>query len=221
MRVATFNVENFFSRARALNDADTAKNRQVMEDVVRLQELFGRDAYSPQDKAEMKQILERNNVEQPATRNFFVQQIRGKLYTAAKHHPPGQTVISQIKANSRAEWAGWIEFDREVFDSAAVENTGRVITEINTDILCLVEVENRPAIVEFNKRFLKGVHRYAAKLLVDGNDPRAIDVALFSRFEVRNMRTHVEDKIDNHEIFSRDCAEYQVMLPNEIGRAHV
>src|SRR5438309_12091689 len=87
MRVATFNVENFFSRARALNDADTAKNRQVMEDVVRLQELFGKDAYSPQDKAEMKQILERNNVEQPATRNFFVQQIRGKLYTAAKHHP--------------------------------------------------------------------------------------------------------------------------------------
>jgi endonuclease/exonuclease/phosphatase family metal-dependent hydrolase len=213
MRVSTFNIENFFTRVRALNAVDSAENKQVMEDVVRLQELIAKDAYSPSDKAEMKTILERNNVEQPAARNFFIQQIRGKLYTAAKHHPPGKTAISQMKANGRAEWAGWIEFDRDVFDSKAVENTARVINEINADVSCLVEVESRPAIVEFNKRFLKGAHRYSYKLLVDGNDPRGIDVALFSRYELRNLRSHVEDKIDNHEIFSRDCAEYQIVLP--------
>ena len=214
MRVATFNIENLFSRVRALNALDPAENKRVMEDVVRLQALFGKDTYSAQDKAEMKEILERNNVEQPAKRNFFIQQIRGKLYSAAKHHPRGKTVISQIKANGRAEWAGWIEFDREVFDSAAVENTARVIAEINADILCLVEVESRPAIVEFNKRFLKGTHRYPCKLLVDGNDPRGIDVALLSRYDVRNLRSHVEDKTGGYEVFSRDCAEYQVILPN-------
>jgi endonuclease/exonuclease/phosphatase family metal-dependent hydrolase len=214
MRVATFNVENLFSRVRALNSADTAKNKQVMEDVVRLQELFAKESYSAQDKIDIKKLLERNNVEQPAKRNFFIQQIRRKLYTAAKQHPPGKTVISKIKANGRADWAGWIEFDRETFDSAAVENTARVIAEVNADILCLVEVESRPALVEFNKRFLKGVHRYGYKLLIDGNDPRGIDVALLSRYEVRNMRSHVEDKIENHEIFSRDCAEYQVILPS-------
>ena len=214
MRVATFNIENFFTRVRALNAVDSAENKQAMEDVVRLQELIAKDSYSPVDKAEMKTILERNNVEQPAARNFFVQQIRGKLYTAAKRHPPGKTVISQIKAKGRGEWTGWIEFDRDVFDSKAVENTGRVISQINPDILCLVEVESRPAIVDFNKRFLKSAHRYSYKLLIDGNDPRGIDVALFSRYELRNLRSHVEDKIDNHEIFSRDCAEYQVILPS-------
>src|ERR1051325_1973384 len=57
-------------------------------------------------------------------------------------------------------------------------------------------------------------HSYSYKLLIDGNDPRGIDVALFSRYELRNLRSHVEDKIDNHEIFSRDCAEYQVILPS-------
>jgi hypothetical protein len=100
MRVATFNVENLFTRARALN-ADTEKNKQVMEDATRLAELIGKETYSPQDKTEMKEILERNNVEQEGKRNFFIQQIRGHLYTAAKQHPPGKTVISKIKADGR------------------------------------------------------------------------------------------------------------------------
>ena len=34
-------------------------------------------------------------------------------------HPPGKTVISKIKADGRANWAGWIDFDREVFDSGS------------------------------------------------------------------------------------------------------
>jgi endonuclease/exonuclease/phosphatase family metal-dependent hydrolase len=214
MRVATFNVENLFSRVRALNWADPAENKQVMEDVTRLQELFAKDIYSTEDKAEIKEILERNNVEQEGKRNFFIQQIRGKLYSAAKKHPPGKTVISKIKANGRAGWAGWIDFDRDVFDSGAIENTAKVIAEINADVLCLVEVESRPAISEFNQRFLKGAHRYPYKLLIDGNDPRGIDVAIFSRYEVRVLRSHVDDKIGSHEIFSRDCAEYEIMLPS-------
>jgi endonuclease/exonuclease/phosphatase family metal-dependent hydrolase len=214
MRIATFNIENFFTRVRALN-ADTEKNKQVMEDANRLQELIGKEMYEPQDKAEMKQILERNNVEQQRTRNFFVQQIRGQLYTAAKQHPPGKTVVSKIKADGRAEWAGWIEFDRDVFDSEAVENTARVIAEINADVLCLVEVESRPAMVEFNKRFLKSKSRYPYKLLIDGNDPRGIDVGIFSRLEIRSLRSHVEDPFDAaYKIFSRDCAEYEIILPS-------
>jgi len=213
MRIATFNVENLFTRVRALN-ADTQKNQQVMEDVTRLQELIGKETYSPEDKAEMKQILERNNVEQEGKRNFFVQQIRGHLYTAAKQHPRGKTVISRIKADGRATWAGWIDFDRDMFDSAAVENTARVIAEINADVLCLVEIESRPAMVEFNKRFLKRKSRYPYKLLIDGNDPRGIDVGIFSRLEIGSLRSHVEDRIGAHEIFSRDCAEYEIILPN-------
>ena len=212
MRVATFNVENLFRRVRVLND-DAQKNKQVMEDVVRLQELIAKPNYSAADKAEMKQILERNNVEQESKRNFFIQQIRGKLYTAAKQHPPGKTVISQIKANGRSDWEGWIEFDRELFNSKAIENTARAIAEVNADVLCLVEVENRPALVEFNRRFFKPAHRYPYKILIDGNDPRGIDVAVFSRFEVRSLCTHVEDRIGSHEIFSRDCAEFEIVLP--------
>jgi len=86
------------------------------------------------------------------------------------NHPAAKTVISKIGANGRADWAGWIEFDRDAFESRAVENTARVIAEVNADILCLVEVESRPALVQFNKRFLKPGHRYGYKLLIDGNE---------------------------------------------------
>ena len=134
MRVASFNVENLFSRVSALND-DTAKNKRVMNDVVRLQELICKAEYTPDDKVEMKKILERNNVEQERKRNFFIQQVRGKLYTASKQHPPGKTVISKISVDGRDDWDGWIDFDRQVFDSAAIENTARAIAEINADVL--------------------------------------------------------------------------------------
>jgi endonuclease/exonuclease/phosphatase family metal-dependent hydrolase len=184
-----------------------------MEDVTRLQELIGKEVYSPPDKLEMKEILERDNVEQEGKRNFFIQQVRGKLYTAAQKHPPGKTIISKITADGRASWAGWIDFDREVFDSAAIENTARVIAEINADVLCLVEVESRPAMVEFNKRFLKTKSRYPYKFLIDGNDPRGIDIGIFSRLKIRSLRTHVEDPFDSaFKTFSRDCAEYEVIL---------
>jgi hypothetical protein len=66
-----------------------------------------------------------------------------------------------------------------------VENTARVVAEINTHVLCLVEVESRPAMVEFKKRFLKSKSRYPYEPLIDGNDPRGIDVGIFSHLEIR------------------------------------
>jgi endonuclease/exonuclease/phosphatase family metal-dependent hydrolase len=96
-----------------------------------------------------------------------------------------------------------------------VENTARVVAEINTHVLCLVEVESRPAMVEFNKRFLKSKSRYPYKPLIDGNDPRGIDVGIFSHLEIRGLHTHVEDPSGSaYKTFSRDCAEYEIILPS-------
>ena len=55
----------------------------------------------------MKQILERTNVEQQGKRNFFIQQVRGQLYVAAKQYLPGKTVMSKAKADGCARWA-WL-----------------------------------------------------------------------------------------------------------------
>ena len=52
-------------------------------------------------------------------------------------------------------------------------------------------------------------------MLIDGNDQRGIDVALYSRFPLGTIKTHLFDGSSNSKTFSRDCPEYEVKLPND------
>lgn len=57
-------------------------------------------------------------------------------------------------------------------------------------------------------------------MLVDGNDDRGIDVGLLSKFPIQAIRTHIFDpdgaprNPKGKRIFSRDCLEVDVGLPN-------
>ena len=55
-----------------------------------------------------------------------------------------------------------------------------------------------------------------ANIRVDGNDERGIDVAIMARagFEIRSIRSHVDDEEGGSRIFSRDCPEFEVFRPN-------
>jgi endonuclease/exonuclease/phosphatase family metal-dependent hydrolase len=222
MRIATYNVQNLFRRAKVLNLDTTGAAKAVLEDVQRLNELIGKAAYSAQDKADIMAMLMKHDVENEAKRAFLIQQVRGKLYSQKAGTPLGKTNISQIKAGGRGDWDGWIELERELVSTAAIENTARVIEAVDADVLCAVEVESRPSLVEFNARFLKSPKRYPHRMLIDGNDKRGIDVGLFSRFAIGDMRSHVdnalpksaaEPNVASKARFSRDCAEFSVQLP--------
>ncbi|MBZ2186314.1 MAG: hypothetical protein K7J46_16505 [Bryobacter sp.] len=95
--------------------------------------------------------------------------------------------------------------------------TGKRITakggkEFLGRIECLIEVENRDTLDRFNSQVLK-TRRYENFMLIDGNAPRGIDVALPRRLPLRNMRTLVHDRGGSRKIFSRDCPEYEITLP--------
>jgi endonuclease/exonuclease/phosphatase family metal-dependent hydrolase len=81
------------------------------------------------------------------------------------------------------------------------------------DILCLQEVENVQAMRTFNQNYLGGHYRYS--LLIDGYDPRNIDVGLLSVFPIREIRSHIEDvEDDGRRLFEcRDCLEANIQLP--------
>ena len=51
-------------------------------------------------------------------------------------------------------------------------------------------------------------------MLIDGNDSRGIDVGLLSDYEIESMISHVDDKDSVGTIFSRDCPEYRIKIPN-------
>ena len=70
----------------------------------------------------------------------------------------------------------------------------------------------------FNKTILKA-SGYRHNMLIDGNDDRGIDVGILSRFEIRTVRSHIDDSFtasngQTFAIFSRDCPEYEVILPS-------
>jgi endonuclease/exonuclease/phosphatase family metal-dependent hydrolase len=202
MRVATYNVENLFSRVRAMTTDDPAKSKVVLEDVAELQRLIEQPGYSESDKTKMLKLLKKHNAF-GETGPIFLQETRKRLVWKGK-----------IIAEGRADWVGWIEWRRTLIENSAIQNTGRIIAEVKADVLCMIEVESRPVLKRFNDTVLDAF-AYTHAMLIDGNDERGIDVGLLSRYPVADMRSHVDDPDPDtgKPVFSRDCAEYEVDLP--------
>jgi endonuclease/exonuclease/phosphatase family metal-dependent hydrolase len=105
---------------------------------------------------------------------------------------------------------------RDVLSSDTVDNTARVVDAIGGDVLCLVEVENRGTLDRFNAEVIaKFMPSYARHLLIDGNDPRGIDIGLLSRSPIHSVRSHSELTYttsggNSERVFSRDCPEFEV-----------
>ncbi|MBM4381978.1 MAG: endonuclease/exonuclease/phosphatase family protein [Deltaproteobacteria bacterium] len=111
-------------------------------------------------------------------------------------------------------------------------NTALAIEHARPDILVVQEVENLIALRTFNDKYLDDY--FDRLVLVDGNDPRGIDVGLLIRAgfqaEIVGVRTHIDDNKNGKQggvkrsanrafgftasnaIFSRDCLEVDVKV---------
>ena len=120
--------------------------------------------------------------------------------------------------DGRNKWIGWFELKRETIKEAAIENTARVIREVNGDVFCMVEVENRISANRFNESVIPKVGgvKYDHVMLIDGNDDRGIDVGILTRqsFNIQSIVSHVDDIDTEGIIFSRDCPEYKIITPS-------
>ncbi len=74
-------------------------------------------------------------------------------------------------------------------------------------IACVEEIESLPALRRFNKDFLGGHYQHA--VLIDGHDPRNIDVGVLSTFPITDLKTHIDEVTTGPGkwLFSRDCLE--------------
>jgi endonuclease/exonuclease/phosphatase family metal-dependent hydrolase len=215
MRIAAFNVENLFDRAKVFNDEDPDAHRDVLEAHAELNKLFEKDAYSDADKARMLELIEQLGMlkrdEGPFTR---LRQIRGQILSR-----PRSPKVPFIKANGREAWVGWCELRTEAVNAIAMVNTARMIRDVAADVLAVVEAESRPVLKKFHDLMLEQLglaDGYRHLMLIDGNDDRGIDVGLATRagFPIGLMRSHVDDMTpEGHPIFSRDCPEYEVTTP--------
>jgi endonuclease/exonuclease/phosphatase family metal-dependent hydrolase len=213
MRLASFNVENLFSRVRAMNLDEWAEGRGVLEEYSRLNARLQKATYSAADKIAIIAGLERLGLDQTdESRWAYLRQNRGRL----ARRP--QTGGIEIIAEGRGDWIGWVELKREAVNEVSTQMTARVIADVNADVLAVIEAEDRVALMRFDEQLLRPQDaRYDQIMLIDGNDERGIDVGIMTRqpYAIQSIVSHVDDTLNNQRIFSRDCPEYSIGVGNE------
>ena len=121
-------------------------------------------------------------------------------------------------ANGRGDWIGWLEMKRATVTDLAVRHTAQVVHDVGADVLGVVEAEDRWALRHFNADQLAplGGRIYGHVMLIDGNDERGIDVGLMTRgnLPIGRITSHVDDADLAGPIFSRDCPEFEIALPD-------
>ena len=213
MRIATYNAENLFSRPKAMLYETWAGGRQVLEDFATMSSLIERETYDAATKSRLLTLVRRHlkGAAPEGGRRIKLNEVRGKLVTGS-----GQNL--RIGPNGRGDWVGWFELERKDIQGVEVVNTGRVIDAVRPEVLCLVEVEDRPSLARFNEQVLQHEFHFVFnhQILVDGNDDRGIDIALLSQRPILGVRSYTDlPRPGVHEpVFSRDCPEYEVGLPN-------
>ncbi|MFN4208442.1 MAG: endonuclease/exonuclease/phosphatase family protein [Agrobacterium albertimagni] len=215
MRLAVYNVENLFDRAKAMNLATWEDGRPVLEKFAALNALLGEVTYTPADRRKMTDLIVELGMEKSDTGPFVIlRRNRGGLL---KRPSTGGV---EITASGRADWVGSLELRDEPINEHAMRNTARVIRDLKADVLGVVEAESRPVLKAFSDEILASVGGtpFRHVMLIDGNDERGIDVGLMSgpQFPIGRMRSHVDDRLSDGSdriTFSRDCPEFELTTP--------
>jgi endonuclease/exonuclease/phosphatase family metal-dependent hydrolase len=214
MRLATFNAENLFSRPKAMLGLTLSQGRQVLADFAEMSGLIEAPTYSTATRNRLRSLVNRHlyGPTPAGGRKIRLNEVRNKLVRRSGSN-------TTIVAAGRGAWVGWFELIRDQISGAELLNTGRVIDAVRPDVLCLVEVEDRPSLSRFNEQVLRHefLYPFNQHLLVDGNDPRGIDVALLSQRPILGVRSYadVPRPLVNEPVFSRDCPEFEIELSGD------
>jgi endonuclease/exonuclease/phosphatase family metal-dependent hydrolase len=213
LRIATFNVENLFTRPQAMAPGTGEVGQNAIDHHAELNRIISKAVYDATDKArllELDAVYGFSALNTPANALVLLNKIRGQLFSRS------QAGVVTVVATGRADWTGWFSLRTGDVSWEAIYNTGRVVAEVDAHIQVCVEVENRPTLQRFNEQVLgaKFNKAFPHVMLVDGNDERGIDVGILSRYPIRSITSHVDDLNPNGErTFSRDCPEYVIDLP--------
>jgi len=115
LRIATFNMENLFSRPTAMSGDTDAVGRKALEDFGELNSIIAKDTYSDTDKARLIELSGKYGFHKLNQTNKFVQlnKIRGQLFRM----PQGGSINDlKVIADGRDDWTGWFVLLRKDID---------------------------------------------------------------------------------------------------------
>jgi endonuclease/exonuclease/phosphatase family metal-dependent hydrolase len=213
MRIATYNVENLFDRAKIMNLETWTDGKPLLTAFASLNVMLGESSYTAAAKVKMVELMHFLDLEKSDIGEFVIlRRNRGALLKRPK------TGGIEITANGRDDWIGSLELRDEPINHTAIQNTARVINAVDADVLAVIEAESRPALMNFNDLVIPANEgtAYRHVMVIDGNDDRGIDVGLLTRagYPIGSLRSHVDDRnSQDQRIFSRDCPEYEIETP--------
>ena len=200
-RVASFNVQNLFGRSKVFNFRDHNVGDQILSKIDEFRKLLRKATYTANDKERIVKLYK-----EELKSYIEVREDRGKLFKKRGW------AVTGVKAKGVDDWDGTIAFKKARFSDMARKNTAQVIKDVKAHVACIVEADDRPSLKAFDSHLLN--NRYKYEMLIDANDSRGIDVGLISKYPLGGVWTHMFDKVGNKTVFSRDCPEVEVILPN-------
>ncbi|EFC49222.1 predicted protein [Naegleria gruberi] len=108
-----------------------------------------------------------------------------------------------------------VQTNLTIADEDSKRITAEAIKQVNADVICLMEVESLQVLDSFNEKYLQSMN-YAYSILIDGRDPRSIDVGVLSRYPIVNIRSNRHATYPGEKtryIFSRDLLELDIEFP--------
>ena len=120
MRLASFNVENLFLRARALNEKTWAAGKDILKAQAEINVRMGKDTYTAANKKKMIALLKELGLAKSDDAKFAIlRQNRGHFLKRSK----GKI---EIVAEGRADWIGWVELKTEPVNKLATQHVAQI-----------------------------------------------------------------------------------------------
>ena len=208
MIIATYNIQNIFHRENSLIN----RFREINKDywVEEFENLMMKGMRSDKEFERMRVLSHFLGFDTSRDSPYITMQ-----------HKSGDIRIKKsfdsepYKANHLTNWNGWMKLNSTPIDEIAIKNKARVINEVSPDILILLEVEDRQALIEFNRYFLDQNNGLGYKhiLYFETNDTHGRGIGILTKkgYQISSIKTHVND-LDSagNPIFDTDLQEYKV-----------
>nr|MDT0660489.1 endonuclease/exonuclease/phosphatase family protein [Micromonospora sp. DSM 115978] len=139
---------------------------------------------------------------------------------ATSGEPVGPPDVVKVRLDDGSELTGVLRtFQGKLVrgkDPSARAWLARRIATVDADVLCLQEVEDQNAVDAFHRDDLRPLGtNYPYRVVVEGNDPRRIDVAVCSRLPItRASSWRFWPDRQGNPVFGRDLLQVEVRAPD-------
>lgn len=207
MRIATFNIENIFQRDTRL--IDQFRSQSILKWFDEFDDLRKNRAKGVREIHRMRELHYligfHNSVMEP---NPGLSRKTGRLYLRQKDFPDYSEGYSQSPAAAERK-------NYSPNSTSSVRNKARLISEVNPDVLILQEVEDRYALLGFNRNYLPVPDQFAQVISMSGNDSqgRGMGLLLKKDFSLKSIKTYSNLTQNQKSVFDKDFQIYHLTSP--------